>query len=111
MVLTISFFLFQKLNKLEREEQVREKAGMYDYKVPQLSETMLDIRELAKQIREKKAIMKEEARIVKASTKPVIPRTSTAKVRDRSVSRLRKEMGELGVDVEDTENVSVEQLS
>lgn len=80
---------------------------MYDYKVPELSETMREIKELAKQIREKKAIMKDEARILKASTKPVMPRTATSKVRDRSVSKLKEQMEELGVDMEDTKNVSV----
>ncbi|CAK9825700.1 Nucleolar GTP-binding protein 1 [Anthophora retusa] len=96
--------IFDKLNKLEREEQLREEAGIYDYKVPELSETMRDIAELAKQIREKKAIMKDEARIQKASTKPILPRTSTAKVRDRSVSKLKEQMEELGVDMEESEN-------
>ncbi|KOC59347.1 putative nucleolar GTP-binding protein 1 [Habropoda laboriosa] len=96
--------IFDKLNKLEREEQLREEAGMYDYKVPELSETMRDIVELAKQIREKKAIMKDEARILKASTKPALPRTALAKVRDRSVSQLKEQMEELGVDMEDSEN-------
>ncbi|XP_032663676.1 nucleolar GTP-binding protein 1 [Odontomachus brunneus] len=96
--------IFEKLNQLEREEQLREEAGMYDYKVPELSETMREIKQLAKQIREKKAIMKDEARILKASTKPVMPRTSTSKVRDRSVSKLKEQMEELGVDMENTEN-------
>lgn len=80
---------------------------MYDYKVPELSETMREIQQLAKQIREKKAIMKDEARILKASTKPVMPRTAASKVRGRSVSKLKEEMEDLGVDMEDTENVSV----
>lgn len=91
---------------MEREEQLREEAGMYDYKVPQLSETMRDIVQMAKQIREKKAIMKDEARIQKASTKPVMPRTTMAKLRDRSVSKLKEQMEDLGIDMENTENVS-----
>ena len=78
---------------------------MYDYKVPELSEQMREIEELARQIREKKVIIREEARINKASTKPVMPRTAGAKVRGRSVSRLKEELEELGVDMEDTENV------
>lgn len=79
---------------------------MYDYKVPELSDTMREIVQLAKQIREKKAIMKDEARIQKASTKPIMPRTAAAKVRDRSVSRLKRQMEDLGLDMEDTESVS-----
>ncbi|XP_072755456.1 nucleolar GTP-binding protein 1-like [Anoplolepis gracilipes] len=96
--------IFEKLNQLEKEEQLREEAGMYDYKVPELSETMREIKQLAKQIREKKIIMKDEARIMKASTKPIMPRTAAARVRDRSVAKLKGQMEDLGVDVEDTEN-------
>lgn len=95
--------IYEKLNELEREEQLREEAGMYDYKVPELSDTMRDIVQMAKQIREKKAIMKDEARIVKASTKPVIPRTATARGRDRSVSKLKEQMEDLGIDMQDSE--------
>ncbi|XP_033176961.1 nucleolar GTP-binding protein 1 [Bombus impatiens] len=96
--------IFNKLNDLEKEEQLREEAGMYDYKVAELSETMQEIVQIAKQIREKKAIMKDEARILKASTKPVMPRTAAAKLRDRSVSKLKEQMEDLGIDMEDTEN-------
>lgn len=103
----LSHFLFQKLTELEKEEQLREEAGMYDYKVPELSETMREIEQLAKQIRDKKAIMKDEARITKASTKPVMPRTAAAKVRDRSVTKLKEQMEDLGVDMEGAENVSI----
>lgn len=79
---------------------------MYDYKVAELSETMQEIVQMAKQIRDKKAIMKDEARILKASTKPVMPRTAAAKLRDRSVSKLKEQMEDLGIDMEETENVS-----
>lgn len=103
------FNVFQKLNKLEQEEHLREEAGMYDYKVVELSETMREIAQLAKQIRDKKIIIKEEARVMKASTKPIMPRTAGAKVRDRSVAKLKEQMEDLGVDMEDTKNVSVMQ--
>lgn len=95
------------MNQLEREEQLREEAGFYDYKMPELSETMREIEQLAKQIREKKLVMKDEGRIMKASTKPIMPRTAAAKTRDRSVTKLKEQMEDLGVDMEDTENVSV----
>ncbi|XP_012217920.1 nucleolar GTP-binding protein 1 [Linepithema humile] len=96
--------IFNKLTELEKEEQLREEAGMYDYKMPELSETMREIEQLAKQIRDKKTIMKDEARITKASTKPVMPRTAAAKLRDRSVTKLKEQMEDLGVDMEATEN-------
>ena len=92
---------------MEQEEDLRIAAGAYDYKVPELTETMKEIHELAKQIREKKMIMKEESKVNKQSTKPVMPRTAAARGRDRSVSRLVNEMEELGVDMDDTENVII----
>lgn len=82
---------------------------MYDYKPVELSETMREIAQLAKQIRDKKIIMKEEARVMKASTKPIMPRTTGAKARDRSVAKLKEQMEDLGVDMEDTKNVSIMQ--
>lgn len=72
----------------------------------EMDETMREIRKLARQIRDKKIIMRQERAILKNSTKPVVPRTAPAKVRDRSVSRLRSEMEELGVDMSDTNDVS-----
>jgi hypothetical protein len=71
-----------------------------------MDETMREIRKLARQIRDKKIIMRQERAILKNSTKPIVPRTAPAKVRDRSVSRLRSEMEELGVDMSDTNDVS-----
>ena len=100
----IDLDIFNKLNELEREEELRTEAGVYDYKVPELTETMKEIENLAKQIREKKMIMKDEARVNKASTKPVMPRTAGAKVRGRSVNRLKEQMEDLGIDMEDTED-------
>lgn len=96
--------IFEKLNELEREEEARIAGGLYDYKVPVLSEQMREIEQLANQIREKQMILKDETRVNKASTKPIMPRTAGAKVRGRSVSRLKEELGELGVDMEDTED-------
>lgn len=76
------------------------------YVVPkiELDETLREIKALALQIRNKKAILRDETRVNKQSSKPVMPRTAGAKVRDRSVSRLRSEMENLGVDMQDTEN-------
>ncbi|XP_031831744.1 nucleolar GTP-binding protein 1 [Nomia melanderi] len=96
--------IFEKLNALEKEEELREEAGMYDYKVPELSETMKEIVQLAKQIRDKKIIMKDEARIQKASTKPVMPRTAMSRGRERSVTKLKEQMEDLGIDMEETED-------
>lgn len=75
------------------------------YVVPKIEydETMKEIKALALQIRNKKAILREETRVNKQSAKPVMPRTAGSKVRDRSVSRLRSEMENLGVNMDDSE--------
>ena len=98
--------MLQKLAELEAEEALREEAGIYAVPKIELSETMKEIQQLARQIRDKKIIMGQERAILKNSTKPVVPRTAPAKARGRSASRLRSEMEELGVDMADTDNVS-----
>lgn len=95
--------IFKKLAELEHEEALREEAGMYAIPKIEMDETMKEVRELAQKIRDKKIIMKQDARLVKNSTKPHTPRTSTAKVRERSVSRLQRQMSDLGVDMEPNE--------
>lgn len=94
------------MEELEQEEALREEAGMYVVPKLEMDETMKEIRELALKIRDKKVILKHEARIVKNSTKPVTPRTSTAKVRGRSVNKLQNQMAQLGVDVEPSTEVT-----
>lgn len=96
--------MFQKLEELEEEERLREEAGAYVVPKLELDETMREIKSLALQIRNKRAIMKQESDVLKSSTKPVMPRNTAAKARERSVSRLEAEMTELGVDMTGTEN-------
>lgn len=98
-----SCYSLKKLELLEREEELREESGMYATPKIELDETMREIKALAQQIRDKKVILREETRVNKATSKPTMPRTAGAKVRDRSVSRLRKEMEDLGVDMEGSE--------
>ncbi|KAJ3638134.1 hypothetical protein MTP99_001540 [Tenebrio molitor] len=96
--------IFDKLEALEREEEIREETGMYVVPKIEFTETMREIKALALQIRHKKAIIKDEARVNKQSRKPVMPRTAGAKVRDRSVSKLRADMEQLGVDMSGTKD-------
>lgn len=72
--------IFDKLEELEKEEELREETGMYVVPKIELDETMEEIKKLALQIRHKKAIIRDEARINKQSRKPVMPRTAGAKV-------------------------------
>ncbi|KAL3287778.1 hypothetical protein HHI36_002240 [Cryptolaemus montrouzieri] len=96
--------IFAKLEELEKEEEIRESTGMYVVPKIELDQTMKEIRELALQIRHKKVILKDEARVNKQNKKPVMPRTAGAKVKDRLVSKLRKDMENLGVDMSNTKS-------
>ncbi|XP_069692617.1 nucleolar GTP-binding protein 1 [Periplaneta americana] len=96
--------ILQKLAELEAEELVREEAGAYEVPKIDMDETLREVRQLAKQIRDKKIIMSQERDVLKNSTKPVVPRTAPARARGRSMSRLRSDMEQLGVDMSHTED-------
>lgn len=68
--------LSQKLEELEKEEELKERAGEYDSDEESEDEEMQEIRVLAKQIREKKQLM-----VVGSKEKdihgPRMPRTTT----------------------------------
>lgn len=93
--------IMEKLDALEKEEEEREKAGFYDSEESEEDESYAEIKELAGKIRYKKACMKEE-QIIDNTTKSVMPRNTLAKKRERSVSRLKREFEDLGVDMKDT---------
>ncbi|OWR50690.1 putative Nucleolar GTP-binding protein, partial [Danaus plexippus plexippus] len=87
--------IFEKLAQLEKEEELREQGGMYEAPKIEYDETMREIRQLAVQIRNKKAVLKDESRLVKQSTKPVMPRNTRAREKTRSTKKLRDEMEQL----------------
>merc|ERR1719361_2376101 len=93
--------IMEKLEALEKEEELREKAGVYDSEESEEDDNMKEIRELASKIRVKKKLMKNDQKMDNTK-KPVVPRTSVAKKRERSVSRLKGEFKELGVDMDGT---------
>lgn len=86
------------VTKLENEEAKREQEGFYDLSSDD-DEDMEDIRILAKEIRERKALMKAERR-TDHTTKPRLTRAQTTRKRDRSVNGLRSNMENLGVDLD-----------
>lgn len=105
MLLLMLLFLFflQKLEELEMEEEEREKNGFYKYDIQEEDEAMKEIHRLAQKIREKKIINSINARIDKPKSKAVMPRVTKKRERERSVSRLRSEFEELGVDMSDVQ--------
>jgi len=94
--------IMEKLDALEKEEEARERAGFYDSEESEEDEAYEEIKELAGKIRYKKAVMKQE-RMIDNTTKPTMPRNTVAKKRERSVSKLKREFEDLGVDMKDTD--------
>lgn len=94
------------MQKLEEEERLREEAGFYAVPKIEQNETLMNIRKMARMIREVKSQRRQTALVEKTSNKPTIPRTAPARARERSASRLRDSMTNLGIDMEGTEDVS-----
>jgi len=93
--------ILKKLEELEREEEERINAGFYDNEDDsEEDDETKEVRGLAAQIRERKAIMKVEQRM-NQTNKPKLPRNP--RKRERSVSGLRTQMRGLGVDMSSDE--------
>uniref|UniRef100_A0A3P9Q5S7 Nucleolar GTP-binding protein 1 n=1 Tax=Poecilia reticulata TaxID=8081 RepID=A0A3P9Q5S7_POERE len=88
--------IMRKLEELEKEEELKERAGEYESDEESEDEEMQEIRSLAKQIREKKQLLVLESR-EKDVHGPRMPRTAT-KVEKK---KLEKEMSNLGLDMSD----------
>uniref|UniRef100_A0A3B3XG46 Nucleolar GTP-binding protein 1 n=1 Tax=Poecilia mexicana TaxID=48701 RepID=A0A3B3XG46_9TELE len=88
--------IMRKLEELEKEEELKERAGEYESDEESEDEEMQEIRSLAKQIREKKQLLVLESK-EKDVHGPRMPRTAT-KVEKK---KLEKEMSNLGLDMSD----------
>ncbi|KAI5694421.1 hypothetical protein M8J76_004790 [Diaphorina citri] len=86
-------FMEGKLDELEKEEAQREEAGYYAVPKIEYDQTMIEIKELAKQIRDKKSIMRQDALLIKQSTKPRLPRTALSKNREGVEARASRSRG------------------
>uniref|UniRef100_A0A669DR21 GTP binding protein 4 n=1 Tax=Oreochromis niloticus TaxID=8128 RepID=A0A669DR21_ORENI len=91
--------IMKKLEELEKEEELKERAGEYDSDEESEDEEMQEIRILAEQIREKKQLKVLESK-EKDVHGPRMPRTATKVER----KRLEKEMGNLGLDMDDKDD-------
>uniref|UniRef100_A0A7N6AGH0 Nucleolar GTP-binding protein 1 n=1 Tax=Anabas testudineus TaxID=64144 RepID=A0A7N6AGH0_ANATE len=91
--------IMKKLEDLEKEEELKERAGEYDSDEESEDEEMQEIRTLAKQIREKKHLMVMESK-EKDVHGPRMPRTANKVER----KKLEKEMGNLGLDMNDKDD-------
>ncbi|XP_075900599.1 GTP-binding protein 4 [Nelusetta ayraudi] len=91
--------IMKKLHELEREEDLKERAGEYDSDEESEDEEMQEIRSLAKQIRGKKQQLVAQSR-EKDITGPRMPRT--AKKVERK--ELEKQMGDLGLEMDNKDD-------
>ncbi|XP_069912103.1 GTP-binding protein 4 isoform X4 [Oryctolagus cuniculus] len=89
----------KKLEELEKEEELRTAAGEYDSDSESEDEEMVEIRQLAKQIREKKKLKILQSK-EKNTQGPRMPRTAK-KVQKTD---LENEMRSLGVDMDNKDN-------
>lgn len=91
--------IMKKLEELEKEDELKQRAGEYDSDEESEDEEMQEIRVLAKQIREKKQLMVVESKD-KDVHGPRMPRTAT-KVERKT---LEKEMSGLGLDMNEKDD-------
>lgn len=89
--------IFERLEALEKEEDMREKAGFYNNDSESEDEDMREIRELASQIRDKRKIMLQVGGEKRSVQKPRLPRG----VKPKSEKDFLKEMNGLGIEVDD----------
>jgi len=102
----IDLDIFEKLEELERAEGLRDESGIYATPDLSLDETMKEIREIAKQIRTKRFMLRDERRLQSKKNKSAIPRHKMPKIKDRSVDKLKNTMENLGVDMSGTETAN-----
>lgn len=91
--------IFEKLEELEREEGLREEGAFYEPAKLNIDETLQEIRDMARQIRTKRFILRDNKRLAPRADKPKIPRHKQAHTRDRKAENLQNTMEELGVDM------------
>merc|ERR550534_1968446 len=89
--------IFQKLEELEKEEELREKAGFYNDDSESEDEDMREIRDLASQICDKRKIMLQEGSERRGVQKPRLPRGA----KPRNEKDFLDEMNGLGIEVDD----------
>jgi len=105
--------IFQKLEELEKEEELREAAGFYDSDDEEVSPEDAQLKVVAEKIRKAKKLRLQEHRLKKmqGSNAPVLPRKASLKVQSFNQQKKRK-ADEMDVDSDvDMESMDVEENS
>lgn len=98
--------IFEKLEELERDEGLRLESGFYEPEKLNIDETLQEIRDMARQIRTKRFILRDNKRLAPRADKPKIPRHKAPHARDRKSENLKNTMEELGVDMSGAEQAN-----
>lgn len=110
LLFKLLFLTFQKLAKLEEEEDQREKEGYYELDYYESDDEMKEVHSLARKIREKIVINRINHTVDKPRKgNAVVPRAS--RPRERSVTRLKATFTDLGVDMTETEGCNFTRTS
>lgn len=102
----IDLDIFEKLEELERDEGLRLDNGFYEAPKLNVDETLQEIRDMARQIRTKRFVLRDNKRLAPKADKPKIPRHKLPHVRERKVENLKSTMENLGVDMSETQNAN-----
>lgn len=102
----IDLEIFDKLEELERDEGIREANGLYDAPDMSLDQTMKEIRQMAKEIRTKRFLLRDDRRIASNKNSSAIPRHKLPNIKNRSVDQLKTTMENLGVDMSGTDKAN-----
>ncbi|CRL03074.1 CLUMA_CG016140, isoform A [Clunio marinus] len=98
--------IFEKLEELERDEGLRLENGFYEPPKLNIDETLQEIRDMARQIRSKRFILRDNKRLAPRADKPKIPRHKNPHTRGRKVENLKSTMEDLGVDMSGAEKAN-----
>jgi nucleolar GTP-binding protein len=98
--------IFEKLEELERDEGLRLEGGFYEPPKINMDETLQEIRDMARQIRTKRFILRDNKRLAPRADKPKIPRHKQAHTRERKAENLMNTMEDLGVDMSGAEKAN-----
>jgi nucleolar GTP-binding protein len=98
--------IFEKLEELERDDGLRMENAFYEPPKLNMDETLQEIRDMARQIRTKRFILRDNKKLAPRADKPKIPRHKQSHVRLRKTENLMSTMEELGVDMSGAEKAN-----
>lgn len=94
--------IFEKLEQLEQEEQLREAAGVYDSDIDDMDSEEEEIHRQAQEIRKKKNIRVQEHRQKKGhNNNPNLPRKASIKVEEFNKAGKKRKRANTEMDIDD----------